>query len=235
MERIPPKSYQAVVKIVVDETPSVYTLHLKLPEPMRFYPGQYVMVRYLKDGKRINKPYSIASAPIDLRHLDLCIKRVDGGHCSNYLYHQKAGDTVEVFGPMGNFVLNEQSEKPVLFIAGGSGIGPIRAMIHYLIATGSQREFWLFFGNRNSEEIIYHQEFLRLAEQNPRFKYHPVLSRQDWTGERGYVQDVMQRYIQEFTEFEAYICGLPDLVNTNRELLIAKGIAPRNVHHEVYV
>ena len=232
---IPPKTYRSTVEFVRDETPSVYTIRLKLPEPMRFYPGQYVMIRYMRDGKRVNKPYSVASSPLDQQHLDICVKRVKGGHCSNYLYGLKPGAEVEFLGPIGNFILNEQSEKTIVFIAGGSGIGPIRSMIHYLIATGSQRELWLFFGNRTKEEAIYDDEFRGLAQQNPQFQYHPVLSREDWTGEKGYVQNVIPKYLTDFSNVEAYICGLPALVEENKQFLHAAGIPQRDVHHEVYV
>lgn len=232
---IPPKIYRTVVEFVRDDTPTVYTIRLRLVDgPFTFAAGQYVMVRYLHHGKIVNKPYSIASAPHETGYVDLCIKRIKDGYTSNYLYNLKPGDGVEILAPLGVFTLRESS-KDILFIAGGSGIGPIRSMLHHLLSQQSERQLWLFFGNRIREEIIYHEEFLQLALRHPNFHYHPVLSREDWTGERGYVQDAIRKHISDFANCEAYICGLPDLVEHNKALLLGKGMDKHEVHHEVYV
>lgn len=232
---IPPKIYRTTVTFIRDDTPTVYTLRLTLPEPMRFSPGQYVMVRHHHDGKITNKPYSVASSPLEEGYIDLCIKVVPGGPISNYLHALKPGAEVEILGPIGVFVLREDSPKDILFIAGGSGIGPLRSMLRYLFSKETTRHCWLFFGNKTKDEIIFHREFLEMAKQHANFRYIPVLSREQWDGEQGYVQHSIPRHITDFTNFEAYICGLTKLVEGNKAMLLGKGMDKHDVHHEVYV
>lgn len=234
---ISPKLLTATVDFIRDETPTVYTVRLKLPEgtSCNFSPGQYAMLKVPKDGKKLNKPYSIASSPFDTGYLDLCIKVVQSGFTSNYLKTLKPGDAVEMLVPMGNFFLDEHSQRDILMIAGGSGVAPMRSMLHYLFAKGTHRQVWLFFGNRTKEEIIYHQEFLDMAAAHPNFHYVPVLSRDKWEGEHGYVQHAIEKHLKNFANVEAYICGLTKLVEGNKAMLLGKGMDKHHVHHEVYV
>lgn len=230
---VPPKLIQSTVEFVRDETPTTYTLRLTLAEPLQFAPGQYASLKVPRDGKKVNKPYSIASSPLEHGYIDICIKVIAEGFASNFLKTLAPGAALEMLAPLGQFVLRD-SPKDIIMIAGGSGIGPMRSMLRYLFAQGTNRQVWLFFGNRTKDEIIYHQEFLDLAAAHKNFHYVPVLSRDKWEGEHGYVQHAIEKHIKDFANVEAYICGLPNLVEHNKQLLLSKGMDKHDVRHEVY-
>src|SRR5205085_9867112 len=125
-----------------------------------------------------------------------------------------AGAAVKFHGPHGHFVLNTPV-RDSLFIATGTGIAPIRGMLHWLLADESRhagRQFWLVFGSRYAHDVYYHQEFLDFEKRFANFHYLPTLSRADdaWPGARGYVQEHVAPIAQGRTDMEAYICGLKD-------------------------
>ncbi len=204
------------------------TKHLELevegPDAFDFVPGQFVSIKQRKpDGKEHTRAYSIASAPHGDNRLDLCLNRVDEGFLSNWLCNLEIGTKVEFHGPHGLFTLREPPRDSV-FIATGTGIAPIRGMIHWLFEEPerhSGHEFWLVFGTRYEHNIYYREEFERIAREHPNFHYVPTLSRcgELWTGCKGYVQDHVRQIVGERKDMQAYICGLHQMVDANRKLL----------------
>ncbi len=200
------------LEFVVEETPR-----------FDFTAGQFVSMKAAHDGREITRAYSIASPPRGDNRFDLCLNRVQEGFFSNYLCDLPEGETVRFHGPHGYFVL-KNPVRDSLFVATGTGIAPIRGMLHWLFADETRhrgRDFWLAFGVRYAADLYYHGEFLRLAGEHPSFHYLPTLSRENpgWTGARGYVQEHVQRLAAGRTDMDAYICGLKDMVTANRDLL----------------
>ncbi len=189
-----------------------------------FIPGQFVSIKQRKpDGKEHTRAYSLASAPRDDNTFDLCLNRVDDGFLSNWLCDLEVGATVEFHGPHGLFTIREPHRDSV-FIATGTGIAPIRGMIHWLfekLERHQGHEFWLVFGTRYEENIYYREEFERIAREHANFHYVPTLSRcgELWTGCQGYVQDHVREIVGERKDMQAYICGLHQMVDANRKLL----------------
>ncbi|HMK29516.1 MAG TPA: FAD-binding oxidoreductase [Terriglobales bacterium] len=192
-----------------------------------FHAGQFVSIRAMHDGREITRAYSIASPPRNDRTFDLCLNRVPDGFFSNFLCDLEEGEAVRFHGPHGYFVLKNPLRTSI-FVATGTGIAPIRGMIHWLFsdpARNQGREFWLVFGVRYQEYLYYDEEFRELERRHSNFHYIPTLSREDpaWSGATGYVQEHVRKLAEGRRDLDAYICGLRDMVNANRELLKTLG------------
>ena len=188
-----------------------------------FVPGQFVSIKQRKsDGKEHTRAYSLASAPRG-NTFDLCLNRVESGFLSNWLCDLEEGATVEFHGPHGMFTLREP-RRDSIFIATGTGIAPIRGMVHWLFEKPERHEgqqFWLVFGTRYEANLYYRDEFERIAREHANFHYVPTLSRcgELWAGCKGYVQDHVRTTVGDRKDMQAYICGLHQMVDANRKLL----------------
>ncbi|MGC2108934.1 MAG: FAD-dependent oxidoreductase [Candidatus Korobacteraceae bacterium] len=193
-------------------------------DEFRFVPGQFVSIKQPRpDGKQHTRAYSIASAPRTDATFDLCLNRVDDGFLSNWLCDLEVGTTVQFHGPHGLFTLREP-KGDAIFIATGTGIAPLRGMVQWLFeepARNRGHEYWLVFGTRYEHSIYYRDEFERIERDNSNFHYVPTLSRcgDRWQGCRGYVQDHVRQIVAGRRDLQAYICGLHQMVDTNRKLL----------------
>jgi ferredoxin-NADP reductase len=201
-----------------------------------FIAGQFVSMKSWRGDTEVTRAYSIASAPRNDARFDLCLNRIDEGFFSNWLCDQPIGAGVRFHGPHGYFTL-KQPVRDSIFIAVGTGIAPIRGMIHWLLADASRadgHEFWLVFGNRTERDIYYHEEFVRLARERRNLHYIPTLSRPngEWSGARGYVQEHVRELAAGRTDTDAYICGLKDMVQANRALLKELGWDRRAIIYE---
>lgn len=190
----------------------------------RYLPGQFVSMQADHEGREITRAYSIASTPKQGSQFDVCLNRVQDGFFSNLLCDLPEGAKVKFHGPHGYFVLKPQVRDSV-FIGTGTGIAPLRGMLHWLFENPSRnegREFWLVFGVRNREDLYYHDEFVQMEKDNSNFHYIPTLSRptNEWTGARGYVQDHVREIVKDRRDMDAYICGLKNMVTANRDLLV---------------
>ncbi len=220
-------------------TKELHTIRIKAEEKITFKPGQFLLVSV--EGEEKNKPYSIANAPWE-EEITLCIKRA--GENSNKLCDTKPGDKIIMKGPFGNFILTEGEEETNLFIAAGSGIAPIRSMIRTLFEktlneTGkdTEKETILILGSKTEEEIPYNEEFKELAEKNNKFKYYPVISREEKEEYlKGHVQEHLKEIIKEKNKekIKAYVCGMPIMVRETKEELERIGIRKENIKSEGY-
>jgi len=139
---------KATVKELIQETPSVVVVRLIIEQPLDHKPGQFVGVQIEIDGKILRKPYSIASSPNTKDHIDLCIKVVKGGQVSTSMANLKPGDELEVNGPWGHFMLQEEINNDLIFIATGTGISALKPMIEIALQKSSH-DIWLFFWGKN--------------------------------------------------------------------------------------
>ena len=238
---IPPGNFRAVLKRVVELTPSTKHLEWEIVEggQFEFYAGQFVSLHVPRNGSEEDRPYSIASAPHGAPRFDLCLNRVEGGYVSNYLCDLDAGADVHLNGPHGSFVVAKPVEQDIAFIATGTGIAPIRGMLGELFERASELTYdvWLLFGVRYPETILYREEFEALAAKNARFHFVPTLSRppKDWKGKTGYVQDHLRQIFAGRKDFKAYICGLKAMVDEARFILKEEfGLDRKQIRFEKY-
>jgi ferredoxin-NADP reductase len=223
---------------VVDETAQTRSLVLKAPDWQGHRAGQHADVRLTaEDGYQAQRSYSIASAPED-EHLVLTIERLEDGEVSPYLAGElRAGDELELRGPIGGyFVWEQRLGGPLLLVAGGSGVVPFRAMLRHHVASGSDVPVRLLYSSRSLPEVIYHDELRRLAEADAvdvRF----TLTREwpdGWPGYRGRIDEALLEEIGWPVRDRplAYACGPTGLVEAATQALVKLGYEPGRIRAE---
>jgi ferredoxin-NADP reductase len=201
-----------------------------------YLPGQFISMEVEISGERCIRSYSVASSPHHDNRFDLCLNIVPRGLVSPWLFHLKPGESIEFSGPYGLFTLRQPLDPVSAFIATGTGIAPIRAMLQYLYQAPNPAEVWLMFGVRKEADILYCDEFERMARANSNFHFIPTLSRPDpeWSGHTGYVQEQIARYLPGKPGLHAYICGLKKMVDDVRAQLNGMGYGPAALSFEKY-
>lgn len=202
-----------------------------------FKPGQYMIFHVPGDEKVVHRSYSISTPPSDRGHFEVCVRAVSGGFGSNYMHRLRPGMKLKVEGPVGDFVLREDSAKDIVMVATGTGIAPIRSMLMHLLDTRSRRRVRLFFGLRHESDLFYTDLMRGLAAHHPEFEHHITLSSADpsrWAGERGRVTDLIEQHLTpaDAARSEAYLCGSAAMIESAKAALVAKGMAPGDVMHE---
>lgn len=220
--------HTAIVKEVFDITPKypeTYLIRFMFENEgvFDFEPGQFISIFAEKEGKRISRPYSIASWPQNKAFLELCIKVVEGGFMSNYLHHVPRGTKLQTIGPLGRFVMQEPIPYDTVFVSTGTGIAPFISMMGHIWeqGLGDDREFHMVFGVRYVQDLIYRDLIEKWERQHRNFHFYPTISRPetaDWKGRVGYVQKILQNEITDYPTKQVYICGLHDMVEDVRNL-----------------
>ena len=241
-----PPFLSAILKEVRVQTPDTKSFFFELQSgvsEMRFKPGQHIMIAFRKGQKSerasrsdasspLFRPYSMTSLPEQLPVFELCIKRYPEGTASAYMHSLKPGDKLEFMKPRGNLYLRNENRN-LVFIATGTGITPLMAMIRQALRNGNEK-VWLFSGNRTEQDIIYRKEFGQLAKKHGSFSPFFILSRAEngWQGQKGYVQDHLGKQLQDFAGKDYYICGVPKMVVQTQQLLRQKGVPDDCVYTE---
>jgi len=213
--------------------------------PMRFEPGQWLnaLLPIEVDGTAdVKRAYSIASPPDGTARFEIAVTRVQGGAGSMWLHELAVGATLPFVGPQGFFTRAAASRDPALMVATGTGVAPMRSMVHAAIAAGSRVPMWLVLGVRHEEDVLYGEELRDMARRHPWVRFEPTLSRPsgEWHGRRGYVQAHVREIWEELTargagKPHAYVCGLQRMVGSVRELLRKDmGVPREQVHGERY-
>ncbi|HKW07826.1 MAG TPA: ferredoxin reductase [Candidatus Dormibacteraeota bacterium] len=222
---------------IVPETPRVASLYLDVPAWQGHLAGQHVDVRLTaEDGYVAERSYSIASPPEDSQ-VALTVERLDDGEVSPYLVGElRVGDMVELRGPIGGFfVWNAADERPLLLIAGGSGVVPLMAMLRHRANAKGKAPARLLYSSRTVADIIYRAELDRLAGDGLTV-YHTLTREkpQGWTGfTRRLDQAMMQEVAWPKEQMPAvYICGPTTFVEAAASLLVGMGYPPATIKTE---
>jgi ferredoxin-NADP reductase len=219
-----------------DLAPEVRHFVFEVPEveQLLFKPGQFVSLKETLAGKKITRPYSIASLP-DGNRFELCLNLVHQGVFTPHLFAMQPGDSVEISAPLGFFVVRDPA-KDALLIATGTGIAPFRSMAPGYFQHPHARQLTLLFGVRNEETIYYRDDFDALAHHHPNFRFWPTLSRADssWTGRSGHVQSHLADALGGRTDLDVYICGLKAMVDDVRAILKELGFDRKQIVFEKY-
>ena len=204
---------------LVQETPRVASLVLDVPEWQGHLAGQHVDVRLTADdGYQAERSYSIASAPEDPR-LAITVERLDDGEVSPYLVGEvRKGDKIELRGPIGGyFVWRGGDDRPLLLVAGGSGIVPLMAMIRHRSAGKSTTPTRLLYSSRSEDDIIYKAELGALAAVGDGLTVAHCLTRMQPPGWRGYARRIDRAMLEEVAWPKAqnpiiFVCGPTPMV-----------------------
>jgi len=201
--------------------------------PFTFTAGQYAQLEF---APGLSRHYSMANMPEE-SELVFQIRQVPGGRTSGFVAERlQAGEGVKVSGPLGMSYLREAHTGPVLLVAGGSGLAPIESILRTLLARGHGGSMRLYFGAR-AERDVYHEPMLKeLASRHSNFRCQVVLSEQsDAPGRRvGLVHQAVAADISEFAGYKAYLAGPPPMVEAAKEMLLAGGVAQRDIHADAF-
>lgn len=238
----PPESFHVRLASARALAPSVREMVFERVDgaPLDFLPGQWLnlMLPIGAPGEEEQKrAYSIASAPNGTPRFELAVTRVAEGPGSNYLHRMQVGDTLRAVGPSGLFTREANDPAPALFVGTGTGITPLRSMLHAALDDGSEVPLHLLFGVRHEEDILYREELERLSQTHPNVVVHITLSRPEagWTGLRGWVQGHVPKLLASLDSPHIYVCGLDRMVAAVRALLRNElGVDRKRVHTERY-
>lgn len=199
----------------------VMVMKIKLPasERLQFLAGQYIDFQ-LKDGK--SRSYSLANPPHDDALLELHIRHVPGGLFSGQVFSTlKERDILRLKGPLGSFFIREDSDKPMIFIAGGTGFAPIKGMLEHAFAEHSDRELVLYWGVRSLKDLYMRELPQQWLAEHPNFSFIPVLSSplpsDAWQGRTGFVHEAVLADFEDLSGYQVYACGAPIMVDSARD------------------
>lgn len=213
----------------------VMQVFLRLPPTadFGFIAGQYIDVI---GPNGIRRSYSLANAKRADNLLELHIRSVDGGAMSDYWFNQaKPNDLLRLNGPLGTFFLREIEGRDLVFLATGTGIAPVKAILESLQSDPQAqrpKSISVLWGGRKKEDL-----FLDIASMAPAVDYIPVLSRPDaeWTGASGYVQDVLLQYMTDLTNAAVYACGGDAMIRSAKIALSHAGLQPSRFYSDAFV
>jgi CDP-4-dehydro-6-deoxyglucose reductase len=214
--------------------PDVVKVQLRLPptSDFRFLPGQYVDV--IGQGG-IRRSYSLANASAVDKMLELHIREVEGGAMSQYWFKDaKPNDLLRLHGPLGTFFLRESSGADVVFLATGTGIAPIKAMLERISQADTAvrpRSVSVFWGGRTENDLYW------APDAHASLRFVPVLSRasEEWRHARGHVQDVLIGQAPDFADMIVYACGSPAMIQGAKLALIEQGLPERRFYSDAFV
>jgi CDP-4-dehydro-6-deoxyglucose reductase len=211
----------------------VAILHLQLPanDPLRYHAGQYVEF-LLAGGAR--RSYSMANAPHtqgDKPAIELHVRHLPGGLFTDHVFGaMKEKEILRIEGPFGSFFLREDSDKPMVLLASGTGFAPIKAILEHLEWKRSQRPAVLYWGCRTRADLYLHDWAEAAAARLPNLRYVPVLSepRDDdaWRGRTGLVHHAVMQDLPDLSRHQVYACGAPIMVESAQRDFVARCALP---------
>lgn len=237
----PVKKLPVRVQRLERAAPDVMIVHLQLPatDTFRYRAGQYVEF-LLRDGAR--RAYSMANAP-DERNaaaaLELHIRHMPGGKFTDHVFGaMKEKDILRIEGPFGSFFLREDSDKPIILLASGTGFAPIKAIVQQMRAKHITRPAWLYWGGRRPHDL-YQDGWVREAVAAlPNLTYVPVVSdalpEDGWNGRTGFVHQAVLADHPDLSGFEVYACGAPIVVDSARRDYAAAGLPPEAFYADAF-
>ncbi len=233
------QEFKTVVSKIKDLTHDIKAVEMKLTDPttISFKPGQYVQFQI--PGTSEYRAYSVASQPSLHDRVELITRLVPEGVCTTYIHNiLEEGDETTLTGPYGEFFLQEDSDKEIVCIAGGSGLAPIKSIVYHMFEKGTDRKITFFFGAREVKDLYFREEFERIDREHENFRYVPAVSSpsasDNWTGETGFVHLLLDKYLDKDTEKEAYLCGPPIMIDSSVDLLYGLGVKEKDVYFDKF-
>ena len=227
------RTLPARVEKVEKPAEDVAILYLKLPtgERLQFLAGQYIDI-LMKDGKR--RSFSLANAPHDDQFLELHVRKTPGGAFSAFVFEQMKERTIIRFeGPLGTFYLREDSDKPLIFVAGGTGFAPIKGLIEHAFHHGDARPMVLYWGVRSLKDLYMPDLPARWQREHAAgFTFIPVLSdplpEDAWQGRTGLVHQAVLDDFSDLSGYQVYACGAPGMTDVAKQTFVEQRKLPED-------
>lgn len=227
------KTLPCRVEKMVKLTEEVMALYLKLPtnERLQFLSGQYIDILQ-KEGKP--RSFSLANAPHADELLELHVRNIAGGEFTNHVFNgMKVRDILRIKGPLGNFFLHEDSPKPIVFVASGTGFAPVKAIIEHALHIGFKREMHFYWGVRKQSDF-YMLDKVKVWEAQG-IKFTPVVSEEQWNGRGGFVHQAVLDDFKDLSGYAVYACGAPVVVEAaHREFTSQRGLPNDAFYSDVF-
>ncbi len=232
---------QGVIKALRPLTHDILEISIEMDGPMEYTAGEYADLRVPGVLEEF-RSYSFAARP-DPQRANLAvfhIRKVPGGSFTEWLHQaDRLGARVELRGPFGDFRLRSGT-APMVCVAGGSGMAPIKALLEQAVADGAQRDCTYLFGARTQKDLYCQDDMAQIASQwKGTFRFIPVLSNEpedsDWTGPRGLVTEFLSREIADLATCHAYMCGPPPMLDAAIEVLKQAGISAEHIHFDKFL
>ncbi|MEW6170156.1 MAG: FAD-dependent oxidoreductase [Candidatus Omnitrophota bacterium] len=216
-----PNELEVKIKEIIPRTYNVKSFRLDLQNP-NFKAGQFLCAR-LKEEEDCKRYLSISSSPTETNYLEFT-KKITDSKFSKALNNYKIGDIIKIQYPLGNFILDEVSNK-IAFLSGGIGITPIRSICKYAFDKKLNVDILLLYGNRSLKDIVFKEDFDIIKKEYPNFKVTHVLceSCANVEGRVGIInQEIIKEEIPDYTTRKFYICGPPGMVSAMKNILISE-------------
>ena len=214
-----------------------------LESPFPFEPGQYATLGLMgPQGKLLQRPMSISSSADDLSEYEFFIRHVEGGALTPLLWERTVGDPINIKGPKGKFLLQEDGRR-ALFVASGTGLAPFMSMIETLRARGQTRDIVMLHGVSHDHDLAWREQLTELHDGGGfPLRYVGTVSRPqncpDWTGCTGRVEAIVESQLDEFEltpeSATIYLCGNPDMVSAVEAVAEERGFPGEQVRKELY-
>ena len=217
---LPIKKMPTRVTSLTKVSDDVMVLQLQLPanDSFAYRAGQYVEL-ILRDGAR--RSYSMANAPSLGPSVELHIRHMPGGKFTDHVFGaMKEKEILRAEGPFGSFFLREESEKPIILLASGTGFAPIKALIEHMQHLGTQREVTLYWGGRRPADLYMQNWITAQLPAMPHLRYIPVISdataQDGWQGRSGFVHRAVMQDFPDLRNHQVYVCGAPIVAESAR-------------------
>ena len=231
---IPVGRFEGAIAAVEDATHDIKLIRVRLNDrgAFTFKAGQYARLFYPGAPSR---DYSFASGP-DEELVEFHVRRVPEGVASQRIWaHAAVGDRIAIEGPLGSAFLRENHAGPILGIAGGSGLAPIKAVAETALARGMGQPIRIYFGARSERDLYLLDRFAALTERHANLNFVPVLSEDSGTGfRRGYVSDAVAADLGDLDGWKAYLAGPPAMVDAAGPILLQRGLRAVDIHADVF-
>jgi CDP-4-dehydro-6-deoxyglucose reductase len=216
----------------------VMALFLKLPsnERLQFMAGQYIEF-LLKDGKR--RAFSLANAPHADSLLELHLRLIPGGVFTEYVFNEMPDKAIlRIEGPFGSFYYHDDSDKPMIMVAGGTGFAPIKGIVEHMLHNNIKREVIIYWGAKAREDLYMPELPEAWSKEYPHIKFIPVLSdalpQDNWQGRTGLVHQAVLDDIADLNAYEVYCCGAPAMVEVAHLSFLQAGLPEQAFYSDAF-
>ncbi len=224
----------AKIKAIKKLTKQTWKFTIQFDEDFIFTPGQFITLKV----RGVQRNYSIASFSKNRNLIELIIVKVENGKLTTILFRDvEPGENIEIKGPKGNFTMPENTNRDIFFICTGTGLAPFKSILDEIELSGKYpKRIFLIFGTRTKNDLLFYDEMKKMVKSIPNFNYIPVLSRENWDGETGYVHQQYNNIVknEKLQNPLFYLCGWRNMIVDAKQQLSNLGYDSSNIKLELY-